>query len=131
MSIVPTELLDIGEVAARSGLATALRYYERRGLIEPVTRHGLRRQYAPDVLRRLAFVTETRAAGFSIDEIRDVLDASPDDADLRALATRKVSEIEVEIERLRAVSQRLRHVSRCRSQSLFDCPRFTQGLVAE
>ena len=48
------KLLDIGEVSARTGLpASALRYYEEIGLISSVSRHGLRRQFAPEAVLQL------------------------------------------------------------------------------
>ncbi|MFI8895478.1 MerR family transcriptional regulator [Streptomyces paradoxus] len=63
-------LLDIAEVARRSGLApSALRFYERKGLVAPAGRNGLRRAYNPDILERLALITCARSAEFSIAEI--------------------------------------------------------------
>ena len=48
------KFLDIGEVAARTGIKpSALRYYEEAGLIASVSRHGLRRQFPPEVLLQL------------------------------------------------------------------------------
>ena len=62
--------LDIGEVAKRAGIpASALRFYEQKGLVASVGRHGLRRQYDVDVLERLALIALGRSAGFSLDEI--------------------------------------------------------------
>ena len=66
--------LDIAEVARRSGLAaSALRYYEAKGLIRPMGRHGLRRVYAYAVLEQLALITLGRAAGLSLQEIGTML----------------------------------------------------------
>lgn len=66
--------LDIAEVARRSGLAaSALRYYEAKGLIRPMGRHGLRRVYADAVLEQLALITLGRAAGLSLQEIGTML----------------------------------------------------------
>ena len=62
--------MDIAEVARRSGVpASALRYYEARGLIASVGRQGLRRVFAPKVLDELALIALGQAAGFSLDEI--------------------------------------------------------------
>ncbi|RSN51258.1 MerR family transcriptional regulator, partial [Amycolatopsis sp. WAC 04182] len=56
-------LIDIGEVARRTGLAaSALRFYERKGLIEAEGRNGLRRVYLPETLDRLALITCARDA---------------------------------------------------------------------
>lgn len=63
-------ILDIGEVAARSGVpASTLRYYEEIGLIGSLGRRGLRRQFDADVLLRLSLIGLGKAAGFSLVEI--------------------------------------------------------------
>src|SRR3546814_8415079 len=70
--------LDIAEVAQRSGVpASALRYYEEKGLIASIGRRGLRRLFDPGVLERLALIALGRAAGFSLAEI--ALMFAPDD----------------------------------------------------
>ena len=62
--------LDIGEVAKRAGIpASTLRFYEEKGLVASVGRRGLRRQYDPEVLERLALIALGRSAGFSLEEI--------------------------------------------------------------
>jgi len=62
--------LDIAEVAARSGVpASALRFYEEKGLIASVGRRGLRRLFDPGVFGRLALIALARSSGFSLDEI--------------------------------------------------------------
>jgi MerR family redox-sensitive transcriptional activator SoxR len=72
------EDLTIGDAAARSGFATsALRYYEREGLIASTRTSGGQRRYRRDVLRRLAFIRAARSIGISLDEVRDALDALP------------------------------------------------------
>jgi DNA-binding transcriptional MerR regulator len=68
--------MDIAEVAKRSGVpASALRYYERRGLIRSLEHDGARRRFAPGVLDQLALIALGQAAGFSLDEIRTMLTA--------------------------------------------------------
>jgi MerR family redox-sensitive transcriptional activator SoxR len=65
-----TELLPIGEIARRSGVATsALRSYERRGLITPERVGSDPRRYQRAVLRRIAFIGFARRAGLTLDEI--------------------------------------------------------------
>ena len=64
------KLLDIGEVASKSGLQpSALRHYEEAGLIAPVTRHGLRRQFEPQALIQLKLIAMGKSAGFSLEDI--------------------------------------------------------------
>ena len=72
-------LLTIGELAARSGLATsALRYYERSGLLSSVRTAGGQRRYARATLRRVAFVRAAQQVGLSLEEIRDALATLPE-----------------------------------------------------
>lgn len=72
------DLLTVGEIAARSGFAqSALRYYEREGLISALRTAGGQRRYQRSVLRRLAFIRAARHVGLSLDEIREVLSGLP------------------------------------------------------
>src|SRR5881398_4078795 len=73
------ELLTIGQVAARAGVATsALRWYEFQGLIEATRTAGGARRYPRSVLRRLAFVRAAQNVGLSLIEIRAALETLPD-----------------------------------------------------
>ncbi|MGY1831043.1 redox-sensitive transcriptional activator SoxR [Geodermatophilus sp. SYSU D01180] len=73
------ELLAIGEVAARSGLApSALRHYEAEGLITASRTPGGARRYPRSVLRRLAFVRAAQNVGLSLPEVRAALATLPD-----------------------------------------------------
>ena len=73
------ELLGIGEVAARSGMApSALRYYEEQGLISSTRTSGGARRYARTVLRRLAFVRAAQNVGLSLEEITAALATLPE-----------------------------------------------------
>jgi MerR family redox-sensitive transcriptional activator SoxR len=75
---VGVELLAIGEVAARSGMAaSALRYYEEQGLISSTRTAGGARRYPRSVLRRLAVVRAARNVGLSLPEIRSALETLP------------------------------------------------------
>jgi MerR family transcriptional regulator, redox-sensitive transcriptional activator SoxR len=71
--------LAIGELAARSGLATsALRYYEDLGLIHSERTAGGQRRYPRSTLRRVAFVRAAQQVGLSLEEARKALDALPE-----------------------------------------------------
>ena len=71
--------MTIGEVARRAGLrSSTLRYYERLGLLPPPPRRGGQRRYDPRVLERLAIVRFAKFVGFRIDEVKILLDGSPD-----------------------------------------------------
>ena len=73
-----SDLLTVGEVAARSGFATsALRFYEREGLIRSTRTPGGQRRFERNVLRRLAFVRAASNVGLSLDEVRAALATLP------------------------------------------------------
>ena len=70
------DLIPIGEAAARLRMsASALRYYDERGLVRPQERQGGRRMYGSDELRRLAFIKIFHQLGVSLDTAAAVLDA--------------------------------------------------------
>lgn len=74
-----TDLLPISDVSRRSGFAaSALRYYEREGLLEAHRTSGGQRQYERSVLRRLAFIRAARNVGLSLDEIAEALATLPE-----------------------------------------------------
>lgn len=71
-------MLSIGELSERSGVApSALRYYERLGLIQSERTSGNQRRYAPAQLRRVAFIRIAARIGVPLDEIRSALDSLP------------------------------------------------------
>ena len=74
------EPLSIGDVASRAGVATsALRYYEREGLIGATRSDGGQRRYEREVLRRVAFIRAAQRVGLSLDEIRAALATLPNE----------------------------------------------------
>jgi DNA-binding transcriptional MerR regulator len=118
-------VLDIAEVARQSGLpASALRYYEERGLIASIGRRGLRRLYGPGILERLALIALGRRAGFSLAEIAAMF--APD-GKLRLRRDRLAARAETldrTIRRLAALRDGLRHAAACPKQSHEACPTF-------
>lgn len=121
--------MDIGEVAKRSGMpASALRYYEQKGLIASTGRHGLRRTFDTSVLERLALIALGQTAGFSLDEIAAMFgaDGRPD-IDRGALRA-KARELDVMILQLTAMRDGLRHAAACQAPSHLECPRFRRLL---
>jgi MerR family redox-sensitive transcriptional activator SoxR len=75
-----TDLLTVSEVAHRSGFApSALRFYEREGLLQATRTSGNQRRYQRSVLRRLAFVRAARNVGLSLEEVAAALATLPDD----------------------------------------------------
>jgi len=73
------DLLTIGEISRRSGFPpSALRFYERAGLLRTTRTPGGQRRYERSVLRRLAFIRAARTVGIGLDEVRAGLDRLPD-----------------------------------------------------
>jgi DNA-binding transcriptional MerR regulator len=122
------DLLDIGEVALRSGMATsALRYYERQGIIVSVERKGLRRQYQPAVLDTLAMVALFQRAGFNLAEIKALL-ATGGDAKWKDLAAQKRDELRGKASHLLLLAEQIDHALGCKSANAFDCEHFQAAL---
>ncbi len=72
------QLLTIGEVARRSGLApSAIRFYESRGLISATRTEGGQRRFRRDVLRRLACIRVAERVGFTLEEIEETMSELP------------------------------------------------------
>ena len=120
--------MKIGELAARSGLnASAIRYYEKSGLLAPPHRVGGQRRYAPDALDRVLLIRFAGEMGFSLAEIKLFLNGLHDNAPVglrwKKLANRKLAEVEQNIARslkLKTLLQALRH---CHCASLQQCVR--------
>lgn len=122
-------ILDIGEVARQANVtASTLRYYEAEGLITSISRHGLRRQFAPDVMTQLAVIALGKTAGFSLAEIKGMFgrDGQPDLS--RPVLHAKVDALDVQIRKLTLLKKVLKHVADCPAPSHMECPKF-QRLV--
>ena len=123
--------MDISEVARRSGVpASALRYYESKGLVHPLARAGGRRRFAPEVLDQLALIALGQAAGFSLDEIRAMFTPDGQPSIDRALLSAKADALDRMVKRLKAMSDGLRHAAVCPAPSHAQCPSFRRLLKA-
>ena len=117
---------SIGEVASKAGLRTsAIRYYERVGLLPPADRRNGRRRYDDSVLRRLAVIHLSQQAGFTIAESKTLLDgfelSTPPSRRWRKMAGRKLDEVEERIERAREMKRLLEVLLQCECPTLDDC----------
>ena len=121
--------LDINEVAKRSGVpASALRFYEEKGLVSTVGRRGLRRLFDPNVLERLALIALGRSAGFSLDEIAHMFAADGRPKIERRVLARKAKELDLTIRKMSAMRDGLRHAAVCPAPSHLECPTFRRLL---
>jgi MerR family transcriptional regulator, redox-sensitive transcriptional activator SoxR len=123
------DALSIGEVARLAGKRpSSIRYYEQIGLLPAAARVAGRRVYGPEVMRTLAVIETGQRAGLTLEEIKVLLAASPDDAAaierLREVAERKLPEITALIERSQLVRDWLECAARCECPSLDQCPLF-------
>ena len=118
-------MMDIREVAEHSGVPpSALRYYEEAGLISSVSRHGLRRQFPPEVLLQLKLIAMGKSAGFTLEEIAGMFGRNGMPDLPRDVLRQKAAEIDRQIHELTALRDTLRHVADCRAPSHMECPTF-------
>jgi len=126
--------LAIGELARLAGKRPSLiRYYEQIGLLpRPARVHGQRR-YDAGVVRTLAVIDTAQRAGLTLDEIKALLSASPDDKSaidrLREVADRKLPEIAALLERTELVRRWLESAARCECPNLDECPLFDDAAL--
>jgi MerR family redox-sensitive transcriptional activator SoxR len=121
------DLLTIGEVSHRAGVAhSALRYYEREGLVTTVRSPGGQRRYQRNVLRRLAFVRAAQKVGLYLEEIRAALATLPEartptKADWERLSRSWRARLDAQIEGLVALRDGLTSCIGCGCLSLRQC----------
>jgi MerR family transcriptional regulator, redox-sensitive transcriptional activator SoxR len=132
------DTLTIGKLADRFGLNTsAIRYYERVGVLPEPARESGQRRYGPDAVRRLEVLEVAKRAGFTLDETRVLLRSAeagtPAFEALRDLAARKLPEVEALITRAQEMRAWLLTATDCSCTSLDVCALFDadHGDVAE
>lgn len=125
-------MLTIGKLAERGGVGVeTVRYYQRRGLLNAPEKPngggsaGCIRRYGATDIRRLQFIRSAQAAGFTLEQIKELLalDATDDRVRARALATERISALDrkiAELEAARASLQRL--ASECNAARPGPCP---------
>jgi DNA-binding transcriptional MerR regulator len=123
--------LSIGEVAKEAGVnVSAVRYYERHGLLPEADRVSGQRRFDAATVQRLGVIDVAKRAGFSLEEIRVLFDSIDDGApahrELRALAERKLPEVESLIERAEAMRAWLTIATGCGCGTLEECALFAR-----
>lgn len=127
------QLLTIGELATRSGVATsALRYYERRGLIAASRTTGNQRRYVRSTLRRVAFVQAAQQVGLSLEQVATALatlpaERTPTKADWSRLSADWRGLLDARIAELEALRDDLTGCIGCGCLSLRSCTLFNPG----
>ena len=117
-------LLPIDQVARRFGLrASALRYYEERGLLSPASRHSGRRWYGPDEVRRVAVVRYWQESGLmSLDEIAELLAGPKADRRWRKVIEQRIGFLRAQMEKMEEAKSYLEHVVSHHDYSPDGCP---------
>jgi MerR family redox-sensitive transcriptional activator SoxR len=118
--------MKIGELAARANLnASAIRYYEKRGVLPAPERQGNQRRYSAEVLNRVLLIRFASEMGFTLSEIKLFLSGIKETTPLaprwKKLAHRKLVELQQTIERSRRLKSLLTHLLHCRCASLQIC----------
>jgi MerR family mercuric resistance operon transcriptional regulator len=121
----PTSL-TIGQLAERGGVGVeTIRFYQRKELLPtPVRDAGIRR-YGSEELRRLRFIRQAQAAGFSLEEIRELLELNKGSDRIRAreLATSRVEALDRRIAELKTAREALQRLAEeCRQGDIGPCP---------
>jgi MerR family mercuric resistance operon transcriptional regulator len=124
-----SQSLTIGKLAAAAGVGVeTVRFYQRRGLLQTPTRADGIRRYGSDDLRRLRFIKQAQGAGFTLEEIKELLalDASEDRSRARELANARVKALDARIAELQKARDALRRLAKdCGSGSAGPCPILT------
>ena len=122
--------LDIAEVARRSGVpASALRYYEEKGLISSIGRRGLKRLFDAHVLDQLTLIAAGRSAGFSLDDMAGMFTPTGRVAIDRPTLRKKADELAAMARRLKGLRDGLRHAADCPAPSHMECPKFREMIT--
>ncbi len=126
---MPT-LLTIGDVAKKAGLrASAIRFYEKIGLLPKPMRSGGQRRYDPSILGRLAVLQRARDCGFTLEEAgRFFNDCGRPSDRWRRIACRKIAELDALVERVAVMRELLQR--RCQCADLDECGRKMVGAKA-
>ncbi len=115
-------LLPIGEVADSAGVAvSAVRYYDEIGVITATARVGGKRRFDPDTVGRVSFIRRAQEAGFSLEEIRTILDETQ--GGWHDLVENKLVELSERRDRLDTMINMLAEIRDCGCDAVASCPR--------
>lgn len=118
--------LKVGQLAAGGNVGVeTIRFYQRRGLLETPTRESGIRRYGSQDLRRLRFIKQAQAAGFTLEEIRELLelDAGQDRSRARQLARNRIEALDAKVAELSRAREALeRLATECAHGGKGACP---------
>jgi MerR family redox-sensitive transcriptional activator SoxR len=118
--------MSISQVARQIGIRpSAIRYYERIGILKPALRTSGQRRYDHTALYRLALIQRAQQTGFSLEEIRRLFfgfrDETPISQRWRRLSRSKLAELDAKVEEMLAMKALLIRISRCRCHAIEEC----------
>jgi DNA-binding transcriptional MerR regulator len=126
LGLVDPALVPIDEVARHLGLrASAIRYYEQRGLVEPAARFSGRRWYDARGIRRLAIIRYWQTSGLmSLDEIRDMLAGPTASRPWKDVIDDRLASLRVQVEQMEAARGFLEHIRSKHEGAPDGCPHY-------
>lgn len=130
---MPTSaLFTIGQLADTCGVPTsAIRFWERNGLIEPTARESGQRRYLPETALLVGTLKLCQEAGFTLAEIREMFARHHTEPDSwRAFIARKLADIERRQAELDRAHTMLSHALLCEHNSIEECPKFQYAVAA-
>lgn len=118
--------LTISQIARQAGVRpSALRYYERIGLLPTPARVSGKRRYDPAILQRIAIIRTAQQAGFTLDELRilfdDILAVSEPAARWHDLIQRKLQEMNTLLRNVQSMKNLLEDIMNCNDSELAEC----------
>ena len=127
-----SELLTIGELASRTGVATsALRYWEDLGLLPAPGRVSGQRRYPPSAVGLVGVILALRNVGFTLREIKAfIASRSLAAAGWRELYQRKLTELDQRIAQAQVARTAIAHGLACPHKDIFECSNFASGVAA-
>jgi len=120
-------MFSIGQLSKRTGVKIpTIRYYEQMGLIDsPERSEGNQRRYTKEGLSRLSFIRHSRDLGFSVENIRGLLELSqhPDKPcdDAHGIAVQHLKDVQDRIAKLQQLERELKRISNCDAGNVADC----------
>ncbi|MBZ5617918.1 MAG: MerR family transcriptional regulator [Acidobacteriia bacterium] len=124
--------MTIGQVAKQIGLrASAIRFYEKSGLLPKPLRSGGQRRYDSAILERLAVLERAKDCGFTLEEVRRLFNGFRRDVPLserwQGLARKKIAELDALTQRIAVMKELLERAQKCRCIDFHECGRRILG----
>lgn len=120
-------MFSIGQLSKKTGVKIpTIRYYEQMGLIDaPERTEGNQRRYTREGLSRLSFIRHSRDLGFSVGDIRGLLELSqhPEEScdDAHSIALKHLKGVQDKLAKLRRLERELKRISKCEAGNVADC----------